>query len=387
MADNKPIISVIMPVKNNEEYFPKAVQSVLNQTFENWELVIVEGNSDDNTGKIADEYADSDDRVVVLHENEWIYESLNIGISRAKGEYVTFLNSDDLLMPGALSKASEFIEKYGVDLFLFAVSTTVCDENQNVLSDDSKEIISLMPNEFVLNNFDECKANWGTIMRIGLLNNQLNVYRKKLIKDLRFRNDIFGADYYFNLQMLPKMNSIGYYPECLYRFNAYQGVKGMNASVGKYYPYKHQMYNDFYYKSIELFATYGCLSPDILKMRRKIRIMEFAAEIDTYQFESCKLPLEQKIWDIFRYTAELSDILSVEKEFANIENKVLAVCYALISSNNENPGKMANVCDGIRAIFDISKGKTPDVKRIFDMVQDYHNPAHIGITICNKLLG
>ena len=386
MGENKPLISVIMPVKNNRIYFPKAVESVLSQTFPDWELIVVEGNSDDGTSALADDYAQNDERITVIHADEWIYESLNIGISRAQGDYITFLNSDDLFMPDALFTAADFIEKHGVELFLFAVSTTTCDEEQNVISDDSEEIISLMPKEFVLSGSEECRAKWGTIMRVGLINNQLNVYKKSVIKDLRFRNDVFGADYYFNLQMLPRMNSIGYYPKCLYRFNAYQNVPGMNASVGKYYPYKHQMYNDFYYKSIEMFATYGCLTPDILKMRRKIRIMEFAAEIDTYQYESCKLTLEEKLYDIFRYTAEMSEILGIENEFQNIENKVLATSFALISGSIEDPCKMRIVVEGIRAIFDISKGGTPDIKKIFAMVQDYYNPAHIGITICNKLL-
>ncbi len=386
MGNNKPLISVIMPVKNNMIFFPKAVESVLLQSFSDWEMVIVEGNSDDETSALADEYSKSDERIITIHADEWIYESLNIGISRANGEYITFLNSDDLLLPEALSTAARFIDEYGIDLFLFAVATTTCDENQNILSDDSSEIESLMPKEFVLQGPEECRANWELIMRMGLINNQLNVYKKSVIKDLRFRNDIFGADYYFNLQMLPRMNSISYFPKCLYRFNAYHNVPGMNASVGKYYPYKHQMYNDFYYKSIEMFATYGCLTSDVMRMRRKIRIMEFAAEIDTYQYDSCKLTLEEKLYDIFRYTAELNEILGMENEFQNIENKVLATAFALISNSSEDPGKMRTVCEGIRAIFDISKGAAPDIKKIFDMVQDYYNPAHIGITICNKLV-
>ena len=386
MSENKPLISVIMPVMNNVRYCPKAVESLFAQTFKKWELVIVEGNSDDGTYELSEKMAREDQRIKTYHEDEWIYESLNLGIARANGDYITFLNSDDLLLPEALATAAKFIDEYGVDLFLFAVATTTCDEDQNILSDDSADVEGLLAKEFVLKGPEECRANWELIMRMGLINNQLNVYKKSLIKDLRFRNDIFGADYYFNLQMLPRMNSIAYFPKCLYRFNAYQNVPGMNASVGKYYPYKHQMYNDFYYKSIEMFATYGCLTQDVLKMRRKIRIMEFAAEIDTYQYDSCKLTLEEKLYDIFRYTAEMSEILGIENEFQSIENKVLATSFALINSAGDNPGKMRTVCEGIKAIFDISSGKAPDIKKIFDMVQDYYNPAHVGITICNKLL-
>ncbi|SFB95109.1 glycosyltransferase family 2 protein [Butyrivibrio sp. YAB3001] len=386
MSNDKPLISVIMPVKNNKRFFPKAVESVLNQNFEDWELVIVEGFSDDGTSDLADEYAETDKRIRVFHEDEWIYESLNIGISRCSGEYVTFLNSDDLFMQGALKKAAEYIKEYGVDLFLFAVKTVTCDAEQRVLSDDSEDVIAFMPNEFVLNGNLECRSNWATILRIGLLNNQLNVYKKSVIKDLRFRNDIFGADYYFNLEMLPRMKSIAYYPECLYRFNAYKDVPGMNASVGKYYPYLHIMHNDFYYKSIEIFATHGCLNEDVLRLLRRKRIAEFEGELVAYTSDSCKLSLEQRLYELFAYTADLFEIFLIENAFKDYENKVLSVSYSLISFLNEDAGKMTTVCNGIKAIFEADEGGEADINAIFAMVRDYYNPAHIGVTVCNKLL-
>ncbi|MCR4757886.1 MAG: glycosyltransferase, partial [Butyrivibrio sp.] len=213
-----PLISVVMPVKDNERFFPKAVESILNQEYKNWEFIIVEGMSSDKTSVLADDYAKSDERISVIHADEWIYESLNLGISEAKGDYITFLNSDDLLMPDALLTAANYIKCFGTEMFLFAVNTTECDKDQKILTQDADKVIEYSKDPFVVEGDAECRRSWESIMRAGLLNNQLNVYKKSVIKDIRFRNDIFGADYFFNLQVLPKAHSFAYYPKCLYRF-------------------------------------------------------------------------------------------------------------------------------------------------------------------------
>ena len=378
-----PLISVVMPVKDNERFFPKAVESVLKQEYSNWELIIVEGISSDKTGILADDYAKADDRISVIHADEWIYESLNIGVSMAKGDYVTFLNSDDLFMPDALMTAANYLKCFDTDMFLFAVNTAKCDENQNILSQDADSVIEYSKAPFVFEGDAECKYSWGNIMRAGLLNNQLNVYKKSVIKDIRFRNDIFGADYFFNLQVLPKVHSFAYYPKCLYRFNSYVDVSGMNASVDKYYSYSHSMYNDFYLKSIELFATYGVLDEKALSMFRQIRIANFTGELVSYTYDSCKLTLEEKLREIFAYTNDLRDVLILENRFEDIEELVLKISHNLILSSNEKVEKLINIRKGVETLFE---DKDQDIEAIHRLTFDYYNPAHIGFSSLKKLI-
>lgn len=202
---NEVLISIIMPVRDNERLFPNAVKSVLDQSFQDWELIIVEGRSTDNTAKLADDFAASDQRIRTFHIDEWMYESTNIGIYEAKGSYVAVLNSDDLLMPDALQRAAENIYAYDVDVYLFAVANFECDLQQNILSSEADDTIARMPKGFVIRDKAEIKKNWVNLLNTGLLNNQLNVYKKELVADERLRNDIFGADYYFNLTLLPKI--------------------------------------------------------------------------------------------------------------------------------------------------------------------------------------
>ena len=93
---NSPIISVIIPIYNVEEFLPKCIDSVLNQTLKNVEIILVDDGSTDNSSIICDEYALLDNRITVIHKkNEGLSASRNIGIDVAKGNYLAFVDSDD----------------------------------------------------------------------------------------------------------------------------------------------------------------------------------------------------------------------------------------------------------------------------------------------------
>ncbi len=91
-----PQISVIVPVYKVEPYLRRCVDSILNQTYRDFELILVDDGSPDNCGKICDEYAAQDSRVTVIHKkNGGLSSARNAGLDIAKGEYVTFIDSDD----------------------------------------------------------------------------------------------------------------------------------------------------------------------------------------------------------------------------------------------------------------------------------------------------
>ena len=97
MRKNKmPKLSIIVPVYKVEQYINKCIDSILNQTFTDFELILVDDGSPDNCGKICDEYAQKDERVRVIHkENGGVSSARNLGIDEAKGEYVSFIDPDD----------------------------------------------------------------------------------------------------------------------------------------------------------------------------------------------------------------------------------------------------------------------------------------------------
>ena len=98
------LISVIVPVYNVEEYVEKCVLSIINQTYKNLEIILVDDGSTDNSGKICDEIAIKDNRIKVIHKkNGGLSDARNVGIDIAKGDYLGFVDSDDYIDPDMYS--------------------------------------------------------------------------------------------------------------------------------------------------------------------------------------------------------------------------------------------------------------------------------------------
>lgn len=94
----KPKISIIVPIYNVEEYLPKCIDSILAQTLTEFELILVDDGTPDNSGKICDEYAKKDNRIKVIHkENGGVSSARNIGVDAACGEYIGFVDPDDYI--------------------------------------------------------------------------------------------------------------------------------------------------------------------------------------------------------------------------------------------------------------------------------------------------
>lgn len=98
-----PKISVIVPVYGGEKYLGECIESILGQTFKDFELLLLDDGSPDRSGEICDEYARRDGRIRVIHkENEGINATRRRGVHEAKGEWVAFCDDDDTMVPDAL---------------------------------------------------------------------------------------------------------------------------------------------------------------------------------------------------------------------------------------------------------------------------------------------
>ena len=101
-----PIVSVIVPVYNVEKYLRETLDSVINQSLKDIEIICVDNNSKDKTLSILKEYASTDKRFVIIEQNENLKQGIarNIGVKIAKGEYVFFIDGDDIMQPYCLEK-------------------------------------------------------------------------------------------------------------------------------------------------------------------------------------------------------------------------------------------------------------------------------------------
>lgn len=110
-SQENPLISVVVPVYNVERYASRCIGSVLQQTYKNFELILIDDGSPDKSGKICDAYAEKDDRIKVTHKsNGGVSSARNMGIEMAQGEYIIFVDSDDWLPENALDSLIVQIE-------------------------------------------------------------------------------------------------------------------------------------------------------------------------------------------------------------------------------------------------------------------------------------
>lgn len=145
------MISVVVPVYNVERYLKKCIDSVLNQTFENFELILVDDGSTDNSGLICDDYAKSHpNKIRLIHQaNGGLGAARNAGIDAASGEYLLFVDSDDYIEADTLQLLSEKAVKTEADLIIFDYRSV--DETGKVISEHSQKLP--IDKTFSLKNF------------------------------------------------------------------------------------------------------------------------------------------------------------------------------------------------------------------------------------------
>lgn len=298
----KPLISVVIAVYNNERYLKKAVESVEKQNFDDYEIIIVDDGSTDNTPSIVDELAYYNEKIKVIHQdNQWIYASFNNGIKAAKGEYIYILNSDDKLADGSLEMLKNELVKYNYpDVIYTKVQYCWCDSEQQITK---KEDLNprVIVDEYI--NFNKNNEKWIELLSSNLLTNQANLYKRELIICHPFRNDVYGADYLFNIELAYYIRTAAVVTKDVYLFYNYNDVN-MNASENKYYDYTHSMFNEFYEKAEELLKKKGLYDEVSLEIIQSFRRRNLRREIRSYlnyenhtEFNEKVKVIENEYWD------------------------------------------------------------------------------------------
>lgn len=176
--ERNPLISVIVPVYNVESYLPRCVDSLLTQTYENLEIILVDDGSQDASGSICDRYAGKDARIRVIHkENGGLSSARNAGLDAASGEYIGFVDSDDWMEPDAYAVMLGLMEKYDAQL--------VCAGRYDVNAATGQSTVGLCPVQ------EECISGEALAGRIFLFDNCDSsacdkLYRRELLDGLRY---------------------------------------------------------------------------------------------------------------------------------------------------------------------------------------------------------
>lgn len=234
---SNPKVSIIIPVYNVEKYLRQCLDSAINQTLKDIEIICIDDESPDNCPAILDDYAKNDSRIKVIHQkNQGTGAARNNGLDIAQGKYIMFLDSDDWYEPDACEKAYNQIEKYGND---FALFDFYCYENETGVKN---------PEKWRLENFTK---DCGDVNHIKLYNLKTSffggagepvykIYSRNFLNknNVRFTNTVFFEDFPFFVKAAVSARDVSVMETPLYNYRIHNKSACFNPKN-----YKQLFYN------------------------------------------------------------------------------------------------------------------------------------------------
>ncbi len=209
------LVSIVVPVFNVEEYLDRCVSSIVNQTYKNLEILLIDDGSPDNCPKLCDEWAKKDSRIKVIHkENEGQGIARSLGIEVAKGEYITFFDSDDYVDITIIEKSVSSAKKYNSDVVIYGRKDYRVDGSfrDNPISTQSEVFSGKSVQEELLPGM--------LIYKMGFGITSCRLYRLSTLKkyNLRFKSEreYVSEDTHFSLELFSKNITVSIVPEGLY---------------------------------------------------------------------------------------------------------------------------------------------------------------------------
>lgn len=207
-------VSIIVPVYNSEKFLDAAVQSVLAQTYGDWELILVDDCSTDGSLSLANQYATSDNRIKALknENNSGPARTRNVGIEAAIGKYLSFLDSDDTLKPNFLERMVETAEKYDADIVW-------CNYDEVHLNGKIIPVRNNMEKGRILNGRNALEGIFHNEPGIGSLCNKLLL--KSLLHNHSLRINekrVRAEDWEFNINAFQKVERLVCIEDSLYNY-------------------------------------------------------------------------------------------------------------------------------------------------------------------------
>lgn len=195
----KDIISIIVPVYKVEEYLQRCVDSILNQTYNNIELILVDDGSPDRCGDMCDQYRIKDSRIKVIHkENGGLSDARNAGIKFAKGKYITFIDSDDWISNNYIEILYDLLVSKDADI---SVCNFIRTETEEI------EISSLRKKIYEFSNVQALENLCGEF-NVQLTVSWGKLYKTELFKEIRFPVGKIHEDEFTTYKVLYKANKI-----------------------------------------------------------------------------------------------------------------------------------------------------------------------------------
>lgn len=230
-----PKISVIMPIYNTEKYLHRSINSVINQSYKNIEIILVDDGSTDSSPQICDEFAEKDNRIKVIHKkNEGAAKARNTAISMATGEYLAFVDSDDFIDKAMIERLVNNAKKHNADIAICGFKTTSGNESEAVYIDEEYVFDSQRALEHLYIDMDFCFVTlWGKI------------FKRELFKGIILPAVVCAEDNYVLYKIFLKAKTIVYDKSELYMYYYREGsaTKTFNESSSEdFRAFSEQMY-------------------------------------------------------------------------------------------------------------------------------------------------
>lgn len=237
------MVSIIIPVYNAARFIDTCIESVLKQTYDKFELLIIDDGSNDGSGKICDKYAIKDRRVKVFHKiNEGVSAARNYGLNIAEGKYVLFVDADDTIVPDTLEANVALAERTGADMVIFSFCYWRPDEERR------------LPNPLSM-NFEGSKEDLFNKYFIELIDKEIlnppwnKLFRKELAKtcQIQFCEEYsICEDMAFSVEMLTASQKTVLNKEIYYNYI----LKATGTLVFKFYENYYEALSYFYQKAV-----------------------------------------------------------------------------------------------------------------------------------------
>lgn len=251
---NKGKVTVVVPIYNVESYLNRCVESIVNQTYKNLEILLIDDGSPDNCPQMCDEWAEKDSRIKVIHkQNEGLGMARNTGIDNAAGEYICFIDSDDYMNENLVQKSMSMITENSCDFVVYGF----CDVTENeqflcsYIPSPSKQILTGkdVKKLFVKHTFaSEYYNSEKWTLRLSAWN---CIYSMNVIKNNNFKfvseREIISEDVYSLLTLYPHLKKVGIISDMLY----YHRVNSQSITH-KFRKDRIEKLNYLYVKLVEL---------------------------------------------------------------------------------------------------------------------------------------
>lgn len=219
-------VSIIVPVFQVEQYLRQCVDSILAQTFTDFELILVDDGSTDQSGAICDEYAGKDARVSVIHtENRGAAAARNTGLDRATGYYIAFVDSDDTIVETMLERMVQVIRDSDCDLVVCNFCHVFSKEQDNFAPPLQEMTLSgreILASQKLTKNYGVWTVVWNKL------------YKRTVLESLRFPEGKYFEDEIFSDQLYLRCNSVRVLPDVLYDYRVWENST-MNTQKARNY--------------------------------------------------------------------------------------------------------------------------------------------------------